>query len=95
MPNKEYNHTKTVSERHHWKSIEKKCVEEEGKQMLNPYAFEDYCGNCDNFPYADYKENGNPIGYGYGSNAFHDCPFKDKVTDNTKWKTLGCKYFCD
>ena len=47
------------------------------------------------FPYADYKENGNPIGYGYGSNAFHDCPFKDKVTDNTKWKTLGCKYFCD
>ena len=55
----------------------------------------DYCGNCDNFPYADYKENGNPIGYGYGPYAFHECPFKDKVTDDTKWKLLGCKYFWD
>lgn len=95
MNSKDYNHTKIVSERHRWKNIEKKCAEEEGSQLLNPFAFEDYCGNCDNFPYADYKENGNPIGYGYGSYAFHECPFKDKVTDNTKWKILGCKYFCD
>lgn len=92
---KEYNHKKTVSERHYWKHIEKKCLEEEGRQMLKPFAFEYQSCNCDNFPYASYKENGNPIGYGYGINAFHKCPFKDKVTDNTQWKLLGCKYFCD
>lgn len=37
---KEYNHKKTVSERHYWKHIEKKCLEEEGRQMLKPFAFE-------------------------------------------------------
>ena len=34
MKSKDYNHTKIVSERHHWKNIGKKCAEEEGSQIL-------------------------------------------------------------
>lgn len=46
------------------------------------YEFENYCGSCDNFPYNEHPEE-----------AIMLCPFRNIVTANTNWKSLGCKYF--
>lgn len=52
-----------------------------GFDMKNIFEFEDYCSACDNY-------HGNPC-------AFKECPFKDTVTPETKWKEIGCSDFWD
>lgn len=49
--------------------------------IKNMFEFEDYCSACDNYP-------GNPC-------AFKECPFKNTVTPETKWKEIGCSDFWD
>lgn len=58
----------------------------ENERVLDPFAFEKYCGACDNFydPVTGYKQT-----------MFHECPFKGKVNEDTDWTLLNCKYFLD
>lgn len=49
--------------------------------MKNIFEFEDYCRVCVNYPGKPY--------------AFKECPFKDTVTQETKWKEIGCSDFWD
>jgi hypothetical protein len=60
--------------------------EPEVEQLLDPFAFEKYCGNCDNFC--------DPI-KGYSNQSFIKCPREGKVTYDTDWTLFNCKYFSD
>lgn len=65
-----------------------RCIEE----MENPFAFENYCCNCDNFP-------GDLI-YQKREYAENKCPFKKRfengeLNGDTNWKQIGCQNFWD
>lgn len=63
------------------------------EDILDPYAFERYCGSCFFFPNHSLSEKGdNP-------NAA-ECPFKEKFlsgeyNESTDWKQIKCKKFYD
>lgn len=48
--------------------------------VLDPYAFEDYCGSCDKFPYNTKNDE----------RDIQQCPFKESVNEYTRWSRLGC-----
>lgn len=59
----------------------------------NPYKFEDFCCNCDNFP-----GNLNTEGHEYNGKGI--CPFYEKfktgeLSGDTEWRTINCKCFND
>lgn len=64
----------------------------EANDALDPFSFEKYCMNCDNFPgdglYEKREYNGRV------------CPFIEKFENGvfngkTEWKQIGCQEFWD
>ena len=53
-------------------------------RILDPFAFEHYCGTCDNFY--------DPVN-GYSEYMFKVCPREGKVDYDTDWTVFNCKNY--
>lgn len=81
-----------ITEAHKRKMQNRKLSKEDQEEVdeyldrkENPYRFEDFCGNCDNFP--NYNEN-------------VKCPFIERfkngeLNEDTEWEKIGCDSFID
>lgn len=89
-----------ITEEHKKKMQNRKLTKEDQEELdeylnrkENPYRFEDFCCNCDNFPgdrlYECREYNGKDV-----------CPFVERfksgeLNGDTEWQKLGCDSFID